>query len=73
MKPTLVVLVADDFVGSVDWVADAVGKAVDQADGVAGDSVAVVEVADRVDPTDDLVVPVDLAGPERKSQKIKIL
>ena len=56
-----------------DRVADAVGAAVDQADVVDGDSVVVAEVADRVDPTDDLVVRVDLAGPERKSQKIKIL
>ena len=66
MKPALVVLVAVGSVGLVDLVVDTAGVAVDQADGVADDAVAAVEVADLVDPTDDLVVPADLVGPVRK-------
>ena len=46
---------------------------VDQADGVADGAVAAVEVADLVDPIDDLVVPADLVALAQKQQKIKIL
>ena len=66
MIPALVVLVAAGSVGLVDWVVDTAGVVVDQADGVADDSVVAVEVADLVDPIDDLVVPADLVGPVRK-------
>ena len=66
MKPALVVLVAAGSADLADLVVDTAGVVVGQADAAGGDSVVAVEVAGRVDPTDDLADPAVPADPVQK-------